>query len=47
MVTEVEPAAVFWPAEEVHQRFLEKGNGRSGMPQSAEKGATELIRCYG
>ena len=47
VVTEVEPAAVFWPAEEVHQRFLEKGNGRSGMPQSAEKGATELIRCYG
>ena len=47
VVTEVLPARVFWPAEEVHQRFLEKGNGRSGTPQSAEKGATETIRCYG
>ena len=35
------------PAEEVHQRFLQKGNGRSGRPQSAAKGATEEIACYG
>ena len=47
VVTEVLPAKVFWPAEEVHQRFLEKGNGRSGKPQSAEKGASEVINCYG
>jgi peptide-methionine (S)-S-oxide reductase len=47
VVTEVLPASVFWPAEEVHQRFLAKGNGRSGKPQSPEKGATEIIRCYG
>ena len=47
VVTEVLPAKIFWSAEEVHQRFLAKGNGRSGRPQSAAKGATELIRCYG
>ena len=47
VVTEVLPAGVFWPAEEAHQRFLAKGNGRSGRPQSAEKGATDEIRCYG
>jgi len=47
VVTEVKPASIFWPAEEVHQRFLEKGNGRSGRPQSAEKGANDPIRCYG
>jgi peptide-methionine (S)-S-oxide reductase len=47
VATEVLPAGIFWPAEEVHQRFLAKGNGRSGQPQSAEKGTTDLIRCYG
>lgn len=31
----------FWLAEEYHQRYLEKGG------QSAEKNATETIRCYG
>ena len=47
VVTELRPAGIFWPAEEEHQRFLEKGNGRSGKPQSAEKGTGEEIRCYG
>ena len=47
VVTEVRPASIFWPAEEEHQQFLEKGNGRSGKAQSAEKGADETIRCYG
>jgi peptide-methionine (S)-S-oxide reductase len=46
VVTEVNMAGVFWPAEEPHQRYLEKG-GRFGRPQSTEKGATEDIRCYG
>eukprot|EP00633_Aureoumbra_lagunensis_P001011 CAMPEP_0197301714 /NCGR_PEP_ID=MMETSP0890-20130614/50573_1 /TAXON_ID=44058 ORGANISM="Aureoumbra lagunensis, Strain CCMP1510" /NCGR_SAMPLE_ID=MMETSP0890 /ASSEMBLY_ACC=CAM_ASM_000533 /LENGTH=170 /DNA_ID=CAMNT_0042781083 /DNA_START=624 /DNA_END=1135 /DNA_ORIENTATION=+ len=46
IVTEVESATVFWPAEEYHQQYLQKG-GRFGVPQSAEKGATETIRCYG
>lgn len=31
----------FYLAETYHQRYLEKGG------QSAEKGATETIRCYG
>ncbi|VEU39053.1 unnamed protein product [Pseudo-nitzschia multistriata] len=46
LATEVAPAAAFWPAEGHHQRYLEKG-GRFGRPQSAEKGCTEEIRCYG
>lgn len=46
VATEVEPAKAFWPAEEYHHKFLEKG-GRLGMPQSAEKGNTDEIRCYG
>jgi methionine-S-sulfoxide reductase len=41
VVTEVERAAVFWPAEKYHQRKLQKGG------QSAEKGETKSIRCYG
>lgn len=44
--TEVQDAAVFWPAEEVHQQYLEKGGGYS-RPQSAEKGCADKIRCYG
>jgi peptide-methionine (S)-S-oxide reductase len=41
VVTELVPAAVFWPAEEYHQQYLLKGG------QSAAKGAAETIRCYG
>ena len=46
VVTEVAPAQIFWPAEEEHQRYLEKG-GRFGRAQTAVKGATDEIRCYG
>lgn len=46
VATEVKRATAFWPAEEYHQRYLEKG-GRFGMPQSAEKGNQDEIRCYG
>jgi len=46
VVTEVRMAGAFWPAEEQHQRYLEKG-GRFGRPQSAEKGNIDEIRCYG
>ncbi|QDZ19794.1 peptide methionine sulfoxide reductase [Chloropicon primus] len=45
-VTEVQAAAKFWPAEEYHQQYLEKG-GRYGSGQSAAKRCTDPIRCYG
>jgi len=41
VVTEVRRASVFWPAERVHQRKLQKGG------QSAAKGETAEVRCYG
>ena len=42
IATEVErQKGVFWPAEEYHQQYLEKGG------QSAKKRETEPIRCYG
>ena len=34
-------SAAFWPAENYHQRYLQKGG------QSAEKNAPEKVRCYG
>ena len=41
VVTEVKDAAVFWPAENYHQQYLEKGG------QDASKSATAEVRCYG
>ncbi|KAL3940405.1 MAG: hypothetical protein SGBAC_005059 [Bacillariaceae sp.] len=46
IATECNPAMPFWPAEEYHQQYLSKG-GRFNDPQSAEKGSTDEIRCYG
>mmetsp|Transcript_6289 Transcript_6289/g.7311 ORF Transcript_6289/g.7311 Transcript_6289/m.7311 type:complete len:278 (-) Transcript_6289:216-1049(-) len=46
IASECTAAMPFWPAEKYHQQYLEKG-GRSNSPQSAEKGCTETIRCYG
>jgi peptide-methionine (S)-S-oxide reductase len=46
IATELLEAKPFWPAEKYHQQYLEKG-GRMGNPQSAAKGATDTIRCYG
>jgi methionine-S-sulfoxide reductase len=41
IVTEIEEAAEFWPAEEYHQKYLEKGG------QCSDKGCDIAIRCYG
>merc|ERR1711904_599765 len=45
-VTEIQAAKTFWPAEQYHQQYLEKG-GRGGSGQSAAKRCTDKIRCYG
>lgn len=46
IATECLQAMPFWPAEKYHQQYLEKG-GRFNSPQSAAKGCTDTIRCYG
>lgn len=46
IVTECMAAAVFWPAEEHHQQYLQKG-GRFGSGQSAAKDCRDPVRCYG
>lgn len=46
IVSEILPAKKFYRAEEYHQQYLEKG-GRFGFQQSASKGCTDPIRCYG
>lgn len=45
VVTPVEGAKDYYIAEAYHQQYLARG-GRFGIPQSAEKGATDKIR-YG
>jgi len=41
IVVEVTQADKFWPAEDYHQKYLEKGS------QKAAKGCLEPIKCYG
>lgn len=46
IVTEVALVSLWNRAEEYHQGYLEKG-GRFGKKQSAAKGCSDPIRCYG
>jgi len=41
IVVEVKEASQFWPAEDYHQKYLEKGS------QKANKGCLDPIKCYG
>lgn len=41
IVTEILPSTCFYPAEDYHQKYLEKGG------QCADKGNLSPIRCYG
>jgi len=41
IVVEVKQAEKFWPAENYHQKYLEKGGQQSG------KGCLDPIKCYG
>ena len=46
VVAELAPVKDYYVAEGYHQQYLSKG-GRFGQGQSAEKGNTDTIRCYG
>ena len=46
VVTEVEKVSNWHAADEDHQQYLAKG-GRFGAAQSAAKGCSDPIRCYG
>jgi len=41
IVTEITAASEWYPAEDYHQRYLEKGG------QCSKKGCSDKIRCYG
>jgi len=41
IVVEVKAASMFWPGEDYHQKYLEKGS------QKAAKGCLDPIKCYG
>ena len=46
IATEVEEVSNYYTAEDYHQQYLSKG-GRFGNAQSAQKGCSDPIRCYG
>lgn len=46
VMVELKPAGDYYLAEDYHQQYLSKG-GRMGSAQSAAKGCTDPIRCYG
>jgi len=46
VVSEIQPAGPYFLAEAYHQQYLSRG-GRMGSSQSAAKGCTDPIRCYG
>lgn len=41
IVVEIKESSKFWPAEDYHQKYLEKG------AQKGEKGCLDPIKCYG
>ena len=45
--TEVKAMTTFYDAEEYHQKYLSEKGGRHGQAQSAVKGCSDPIRCYG
>ena len=45
--TEVKAMTTFYDAEEYHQKYLSEKGGRHGKAQSAVKGCSDPIRCYG
>ena len=45
--TELKEAGAFYKAEDYHQMYLSEKGGRHGKKQSAMKGCTDPIRCYG
>ena len=45
--TEVKEMTTFFEAEDYHQKYLSEKGGRHGKAQSAAKGCSDPIRCYG
>jgi peptide-methionine (S)-S-oxide reductase len=46
VVADMQPCGPYYLAEAYHQQYLARG-GRAGDAQSAAKGCTDPIRCYG
>jgi peptide-methionine (S)-S-oxide reductase len=47
LAIEIEPVSNYHEAEDFHQQYLSRGGVNSAVRQSAKKGCTDPIRCYG